>query len=315
MRRMLEGTVATLAGGLILWWVTIPSSQAVVSSQPAQLSQPTPPAGSIPPSSEWPEEKVALNISAANAPNGTPIPIAETRETPARPASASLVPANRKTAPAITLSTPAKTAVPYSIPVGAMLLNESFSQCRDGDATEWGQNVTVTDLDRRKWLVPAIEGTYPVGRKIRLPQEFYFECRYSANVPEITRGLFGWWKEPLSTKITFLNAQGVKYTIEWVIGCGNDITRLQPLGSSSLYAKKYYHTIKLPDGAATEIGVSQPTGLLRIDRDNKVIKVFIDGQAAAVGTMSQTGQLVGFEIELVKAKNGTLFFTDFKIAR
>ena len=55
--------------------------------------------------------------------------------------------------------------------------------------------------------------------------------------------------------------------------------------------------------------------MLRIDRDNNVVKVFIDGQAAVVGTMSPMGQLVGFEIDVVKAKNGTLFFTDFKIAR
>ena len=80
-------------------------------------------------------------------------------------------------------------------------------------------------------------------------------------------------------------------------------------------AKKYYHVIKLPGGAANEVGVLQPTGMLRIDRDNDVIQVVVDGQAAVAGTMSPMGQLVGFEIEVVKAKNGTLFFTDFKIGR
>jgi hypothetical protein len=100
-----------------------------------------------------------------------------------------------------------------------------------------------------------------------------------------------------------------------VIRYGNDPTRLNPLGSSSLYAKKYYHTITLPDGTATEVGSLQPTGMLRCEWDTKGVKVFIDGQAAAQGTVSPVGQLVGFEIDVVKAKNGTLFFTDFKIAR
>jgi hypothetical protein len=125
----------------------------------------------------------------------------------------------------------------------------------------------------------------------------------------------GWWKEPVSTKISFVNDQGVTYVIEWVIGCGNDVIRLNPLGSSSLCAKKYYHTFKLPDGTANEVGIVPPTGVLRIDRENTIVKVFIDGQAAAVGTISQMSQLVGFEINVVKAKNGALFFTDFRIAR
>ena len=197
------------------------------------------------------------------------------------------------------------------------MLYENFSHYRgEGDATDWGPNTFVkTGLDHRNWLVSNVEGTHPVGRRIRLPNEFYFECRYSANMPEVTRGVLGWWKEPVSTKISFVNDQGVKYAIEWVIRCGNDMTRLNPLGSSSLYAKKYYHTIKLPDGTANEVGVVQPTGMLRIDRENNVVKVLIDGQAAVVGTMGPMGQLVGFEIDVVKAKNGTLFFTDFKIAR
>jgi hypothetical protein len=132
---------------------------------------------------------------------------------------------------------------------------------------------------------------------------------------EVTRGILGWWKDPVSTKISFLNDHGVKYAIEWAIRCGNDMTRLNPLGASSLYAKKYYHTIKLPDGTANEIEVTQPTGVLRIDRDNNVLKVFVDGQAAVVGTVIPMGQLVGFEIDVVKAKSGTVSFTDFKIAR
>jgi len=45
------------------------------------------------------------------------------------------------------------------------------------------------------------------------------------------------------------------------------------------------------------------------------VKVFIDGQAALVGTTSQMGQFVAFEIDVVSAKNGALFLADFKIAR
>ena len=119
----------------------------------------------------------------------------------------------------------------------------------------------------------------------------------------------------LHRRFSFLNDQGAKYAIEWVIKYGNDITRLNPLGSSSLYAKKCYHT----DQAARrdcQRGWSRSTDGHAADRPgNNVVKVLIDGQAAVVGTMSPMGQLIGFEIDVVKAANGTLFFTDFKIAR
>ena len=122
-------------------------------------------------------------------------------------------------------------------------------------------------------------------------------------------------KAPVASRISFVNERGVQYAIQWVVKFGSDPTRLNPLGSPSLYAKKCYHTITLPDGTANEVGVIQPTGVLRIDRSNNVVKVFINGQAAVVGVMSPMGQLVGFEIDIVKAKNGALFFTDFKIGR
>jgi hypothetical protein len=209
-----------------------------------------------------------------------------------------------------------KNLLPYSVPVGSTLMYENFSRYRDGAAADWGPNTSIkTGLDRRNWLISNVEGIHPVGCTIRLPNEFYFECRYSAYTPEVTRGLVGWWKEPVATKISLVNDQGVKYTIEWIVRCGNDPMRLNPLGSSSLYAKKCYHTIKLPDGTANEIGVVQPSGVLRIDRDNTVVKVFVDGQAVVAGTASPMGQLVGFEIEVVNAKNGALCFTDFKIGR
>jgi len=198
--------------------------------------------------------------------------------------------------------------------VGPILLYENFSRFREGDPTSWGANTFIkTGLDHRNWLVSNLEGTHPVGCRIRLPHAFSFQCRYSVYLPEITRGVLGWWKEPVSTKIAFLNDQGIQYAIQWVIGYGNDATRPNPLGSPSLYAKRYYHTLRLPDGIADEVGVVQPTGVLRIERDNNVIRVLMDGQSVVAGTMDQIGQLVGFEIDLINARNGSLFFTDFKI--
>ena len=123
------------------------------------------------------------------------------------------------------------------------------------------------------------------------------------------------WKEPLGTRISLVGQQGNKYTIQWVMKCGNDLMHTNPLGSSTLYAKKCYHTIKLPDGTANEVGVVQPTGMFRIERDKNAIKVFVDGQAVVAGTIGPIGQLVGFEVNVVKAKSGTLSLADFKIAR
>lgn len=203
-----------------------------------------------------------------------------------------------------------------SVSSGSVLLYEDFSHFRAGESTDWGPNTFVkVGRDHRNWLVSSIAGTHPVGRRIRLPNAFYFECRYSAYTPEVTQGILGWWKEPVSTTISFVDGRGAKHVIKWVIKCGNDVTRLNPLGSSSLYAKKYYHSITLPDGTANEVGLIQPAGLLRIERDNKILKVFLDNQAVVAGTMSQTAQLVGFGIGVVRAKNGALSFTDFRIAR
>jgi hypothetical protein len=207
-----------------------------------------------------------------------------------------------------------RTELPNAIPVGSILLYENFQRYRERAATDWGQNTaTQLGLDGRKWLVSYVEGTHAAGRNIRLPNEFSFECRYAVYMPEVTRGILGWWKEPVSSRISFLNDHGVKCAIEWVIRCGIDMTWHDPLGSLS--AKKYYHTIKLPDGAANEVGIVPPTGMLRINRNKNVLNVLVNGQLAATGTISSAGQLVGFEINVVKAKNGTLFFTDFKIAR
>jgi hypothetical protein len=204
--------------------------------------------------------------------------------------------------------------LPEFSPFESILLFENFSQYKDGDATDWGQDVSVKlGLDHRKWLVSYVDGAHAVGRKIRLPNDFYLECRYSVYMPEATRGLSGWWKEPLASRVSLLDDRGAKYTIDWVIGCGTEKIRLNPLEPPP--ANKYYHTIQLPGAAANEIEGSQPTGMLRISRAKNVVNVLVDGRLAAAGMLSPAGQLVGFEIQVVKAKSGTLSLTDFKVAR
>jgi hypothetical protein len=168
-------------------------------------------------------------------------------------------------------------------------------------------------LDHRKWLVSYVDGAHPVGRHLRLPNEFYLECRWSAYVPEATRGLWGWWKEPVAGRISLLTDRGAKYVIQWSIGFGNDKVRVNLLGPPP--AAKYYHSIALPGAAASEIAVGQPTGILRINRDKNVINVLVNGQLTAAGMISPSDRLAGFEIDVVKTKSGTLSFTDFKIGR
>ena len=308
VRRIWEGVVATVVGGLILWSVTSSMSRSA-------------------PSTERMEIAVAPSLQPPPAPNGLAVATSTTREDPPPQAGASLLPLASLSGPAVAMPGPAvavpgpavamppakRNVVPCSIPVGSILLYENFARYREGDATDWGPNTFVKmGLDRRNWLVSNVEGAHPVGRRIRLPNEFYLECRYSVYMPEVTRGILGWWKEPVAGKISFLNDRGVKYAIDWVIRYGKETTWRDPLGSA-LNAKQYYHLIELPGETAKEIGVMQPTGTLLINRDNNVIRVFMDGQVVVAGTIGQPGQWIGFEIDVVKAKNGTLFFTDFKI--
>jgi hypothetical protein len=345
LRRIGEGTVATVVGGLILWFVTSSVSQRARTTETVELA--------IAPAAQPATDRSASASSATRdvlAPRlgmeapplasigGSIDPAvdaepAQDGPTPVRPSVATL-PAPRPLPPLASVPrsinpaseriatqpppppAPPASLLPFSIPVGSILLYEDFSRYREGGPTDWGPNTTIKPgLDRRVWLVSNVVGNHPVGRRMRLPSEFYFECRYCAYTPEVTRGLVGWWKEPVSTTFAFLGDQGAKYTIEWVVKCGNDVTRPNPLGSASLYAKKYYHTFTLPDGTVHEVGVLQPTGVLRIDRDNGIVKVSLDSQAAVAGTIVQMGQLAGFEIQVVNAKNGALFFTDFKIGR
>ncbi len=302
VRRIFESAIASVVGGLILWTVT--SSMSRPAASPERTIVTITPAAM---------KSMAAPITTPSSTQEGPSP-AVTTKTEASAASLPLLASIP--GPMAPVTPPKANLLPYFSPAGSILLHEDFSHYREGDATDWGPNTFVAPgTDRRHWLASNVDGIHPVGRNLWLPNKFYMECRYAANISEVTRGILGWWKDPVSTKILFTNNRGVKYPIEWVIGCGNDITRLNPLGSSSLYAKKYYHAFKLPDGTAKEVGLNLPTGMIRIERDNNVVKVFMDGQAALVGTTSPLGQLVGFEIDVVKAKNGTLFFTDFKIAR
>jgi hypothetical protein len=312
MQRILESTVATLVGGFILWWLTVPASQPAPMPQPVLLSQSIPMLPSAAAPAETLENKTTLSVPTTTAPPGTLPSKPETAEPPApaggmstaSPASTAAVPP-----PAITLP-------PDATPVGTVLLYENFARYQEGQVTDWGPNAsTRIGLDRRKWLVPNAAGTFPVGHSLRLPRDFYLEFRYSAGMSDVTRGILGWWKDPIATTIAFVTDRGVRHEIRWVIGCGNDVSHLRPLGSPTLYARKYYHTIQLPGATANEVGVVQPTGMLRINWDNGSVGVLLDNQAAAAGTISPGGQIVGFEVNVVKGASGTLSFTDFKIAR
>jgi hypothetical protein len=284
-RRICEGATATVVGGLILWSLT------------SSMSRPAPA-----------QPAVAANVPVLAVP-------ALGEAAAPRPAAALSIPASTA-APAAVMPLPIRNMFPCAAPAASVLLHEDFSRFREGDVTDWGPNTFVkTGLDRRNWLVSNVDGMHPVGRTLRLPETFSFECRYSAYLPEVTRGVLGWWKEPVTARISFLNDQGMKYTIEWVIRFGNDPTQLSPLGSSSLYVRKHYHTIRLPDGTAGELGIVQPTGVLRIDRNKNIVKVFLDGQPAVAGSIAPMSQLARFEIDVVKLTNGTLSFTDFNIAQ
>ena len=199
--------------------------------------------------------------------------------------------------PAVAAPGPRTIAFPRTAAIGASLaslLYEDFSGYREGDAPGWGPATFVkTGLDHCHWLVSNVDGSHPVGCRIRLPEVFSFECRYSACLPEVNRGILGWWKEPVSTTIAFPDDRGGRCVVEWVIKYGNDPTEFNPVGSSSLFAKKYHHTITLPDGSSNEVGVVQPTGLLRIDVKNSAVTVFIDGQAVVAGSITAPASLSG----------------------
>ena len=296
MRRIWESVIATVTGGLILWSMT------------SSLSQP-------------------------DAANGrTPVTVVPVVQPTATPPNPSLLTSTIVEAPPPRLGTTLSIRHPLWNQRSPCHLRESIrfptrflleeSCCTKTFHITGGPQQTGDQIpsSKRVWIIatglfPMSMGRIPSVTEYGCPASFPLNAGTPLILPEVTRGVLGWWKEPVSTKISFLNDQGAKYSIGWAIRYGNDPTRLNPLGSSSLYAKKHYHAFKLPDGTTNEIAVTQPTGLLRIQRENNTLKVFLDDQPAVVGTLSAMGQLDGFEIEVVRATNGTLFFTDFKIAR
>ncbi|MEN6458772.1 MAG: hypothetical protein ABFC63_07555 [Thermoguttaceae bacterium] len=314
IRRVWESVAASVASGLILWSVTGSMSRSGPATDRTATSAASGTLETIVPNSSEEPASLANGVASA-APNAGVPSIAPSVISPP-PSGGWPVPV-AVPGPAPPMPPQKRSLVPYAPPVGTVLMFENFAAYHDGDAAGWGPNTLVkTGLDHRNWLASNVLGIHPVGCRIQLPSAFSLECRYSADMPELTRGILGWWKEPVATKLSFTDQQGTKYVIDWVIRCGNDPTKLNPLGSSSLCVRKQYHTIRLPEGTSTEVGVVQPTGVLRIDRDKSAVKVYVDGQLAAVGTMgSPTSQIAGFEIDVVKAKNGALFFTDFKVSR
>ena len=225
VRRILESVATTVLGGVILWSVTGSMSQPVPTTDRmavaiAPATQPTP----IP-------FDARSDFVATNPGNAVNIGAIEKSEAAVSnpnsgfnnipslaPAATSEAPAARiVTNPPIPLSLPKpplamppkRDLLPFSVPVGTILWYENFSGYREGDATDWGPNTFVKrGLDRRNWLASNVDGAHPVGCRIRLPNEFYFECRYSAYLPEVTRGVLGFWKEPVATKISLLSDKG-----------------------------------------------------------------------------------------------------------
>ena len=334
MRRILESTVATLMGGLILWWVTVPVPPSVSLSPPVSLSQSLPlsqPGAESPPVSSaagrfsvptcsCPRGQARgqnRSFDSGHGHGGQPFAGRSGGEEISRTANGCQPRCSgrgERIDCRIAAEDDRVRALLHSRGIDSALRElRTFSRWRsDGLGTECGG----TDGPGSAEVARADCGwAQAVGRKLRLPREFYFQCRYCADMPDVTRGLFGWWKEPITSKVSFLDDRGVKHSIQWTIGCGNDIARLNPLGSSSLYAKKYYHAIKLPDGKSNEVTALQPIGALRINRENDSVTVLLDGQAAVTGTIGQMGQLVGFEISVIKGNSGTLSLAEFKIGR
>jgi hypothetical protein len=345
LRRIAEGVAVTVLGGLILWLVTgtapriTPRTDVMVGA----TAPPLPPAA--PPGGNWESPILATTASpfptaAANTVTSfnrppvasTTVPAPQPAATTARmpvaawmsaPPTAAIVnpspaipAAPNGPARAASTTRPLPQPAAASVRTASFVLYEDFSHYREGDATNWGPSTFVkTGLDRRYWLVSNVDGAHPVGCRVPLPNKFDFQCRYSANLPEVTAGATGWWKEPVATSVAFMDGQGAKCTVRWAVKYGNEPTLLNPLGTPLLAAKKYYHCFSLPDGTNGIVAGVQPTGVLQIHRDNNALKVLVDGQLAAVGNMRPMGPLVGFEIDVVKARNGSLFFTDFKIAR
>jgi hypothetical protein len=297
LKRIWESVVASVLGGMILWTLTRTMSEPPAPTKTMAVLAAPPAVASAQPKSLSLESPANRDDSAP--PGGAylsiPAPLAEPIH-----------------------DTPPPQAIPlsYIAPVGSILLFENFSRYREGEATDWGPNTFVkTGTDGRNWLVSNLEGVHPVGRRMQLPGEFALECRYTTYLPEVTRGLLGWWKDPIASRITLTSDRGAKYTIQWVVQCGNDPSRLNPLGSSTLLARKYFHTFVLPDGTTNEIESLQPTGRLRIERNAEAVQILVDGRPALSGVIASLGQLAGFELDMVNTRNGTLFFTEFKISR
>ncbi len=209
----------------------------------------------------------------------------------------------------------ATPAAPQPLRLETLLFEDNFSRYGEGETTPWGNGAFVRlGQDQHPWLVAHVDGLSMVGRSLVLPYQFSIECRYSAPIPEVTRGVLGWWKQPLTSRIVFVDSKGTRHSVDWQLGCEQDNWRPNGLGTP-LFAKKYYHLLRLPSGISNEIRVGQPNGILRIHRNKEILTVMIDGQVVVSGPVSRMDDLARFEIGLVKTSNGTLSLTDFKVSR
>ena len=119
MRRIWEGVIATVLGGLILWSVT------------SSMSRPAPTT-----------ERMAVTAAPATEPTATPngplLATSARSEAPAPRMCANLPPLASIPGPMAAMPAPKENLLSYSVPVGSILLYEDFSHYREGDATGLG---------------------------------------------------------------------------------------------------------------------------------------------------------------------------------
>lgn len=178
-----------------------------------------------------------------------------------------------------TQTTPSGT-IKQSVLPGKILFFDDFSSYEEGDPTDWGQNVYVKRLkDGRKYLVTSLRGKHTVGKNINLPKNFYLQFDFVE-----------WANE---TYISFVDSRGAKYSVEWDTN-GNYFT--------------------LPDGTKTPDRMDRDYKTFRINVENDVVKIYLDGQFMISGVMKGFSNLVRFEIVIPYSQFGHhVFITNVKV--
>ena len=200
-------------------------------------------------------------------------------------------------------------------------IHEDFSKHEEGDHTDWGGDVYIkTGRDGRRWLVTSIEGTHSIGQDVQFPDNYIILFSFNA-VLDRSKAIFN--HENIQThkggkifsNIRLVESAGRNYKIQWMIDCRWQKNFIDHYFSNDDQDIKYYHTLTMPDGGKNVISDDKSFGTLRIDKRENTIKVLINGQLAISGNVSGYGQFVRFELDVSKAENESLSFTDFRIDR